>query len=1590
MIKPDWDTFKAKFSENPQKNFEWFCYLLFCAEFDKPKGVSGYRNHRYIESNPITERDEAIGWQAKFYQTPLSRHKAEIIRLIEGAKKDYPDITKIIFYTNKNWSQGKKRNSPQAKLDIDQKAEDLGIRIDWDHMENFFESPFVCDDNEPIARYFFTRDRSIMNVLGELETHTGNILNPIRASIHFNDGTIKIDRKDVLRKLNDESSRVLVLSGSAGTGKTAVIKNLHEKSATEEAFYVFKATEFELRSIEDLLGGFSFQEFVDAHANEERKTVVVDSAEKLADLKNTEPFREFLTVLNGNDWRIIFTARENYLDALNYQFFEICNVSPLKINLPLLEQEDMDSVSSEHSFNLPEDRNLLKLIRTPFYLNEYLGFYAQDGGGLDYSRFKKKLWDQNIGKNVPSRSEVFLSLAFKRARSGSFFLDVDRELSVTDELVSDGILGYEQDRGYFITHDIYEEWALEKIISREYFGRSSHREFFENLGQALAVRRSFRNWMSEKLLLRDSEIGDFVEAVIADEEIHPFWKDETLVSVLLSDYSETLFENLGSSFLRNEQELLRRICFLLRLACKEIDKEFFNRFGIEKPDLLELRRILTKPRGRGWKSLVKFVYENMDAVGTENIRFVLPVIHDWTTNFKTGETTRYSGLIALRYYRWSFEEDHRFSLIGTDENQMLQTIVFSASEIKDDLKQVFDEISENGWKNPGDPYYSLSEAVLTKLEAGAICQVLPESILQLADLFWTFTPKQTSDPFSGLDTGVSIDPYFGIEDDCSTSYYPTSPYQTPIHWLLQSALQQTVDFILEFTNKTVGRFAKSDSGKHEVEEITVCIGEDKTKKQYICDRLWCTYRGTQVSPHVLESVHMALEKFFLEAGKHVNSKILEGWLFYLLGKSESASISAVVTSIVLAYPEKTFNVVKTLFRTKEFFRYDTTRYVLDQNHKGTLSVLNFFPGPDNNFLQKERLEACEDEHRKKRLEDLFVRYQFFRSEETCEQEAEDRQKTLWDILDGYYDELPPEERQTESDKDWRLCLARMDRRKMRPTTEKVEGGVKIDLNPEVEPELRRRSEDAQKRISESFKYGDLQLWSHYKIENNEAYKKYEKYEKDPKLALKEVKEVISRLKSITSPDSLSFIKHEHTEDEGFYLWNYSIPANACSVLMRDFSEKLSEEEISFCKDIVLGAAASSFAMDYGHQVGDGVASAISVLPSVLGKFPEEKKRVKTILLLTLFNPRSAGIAGQLFSDYAIMPVLNLWKTGFDDAQSILSGYLLLEPEYERARKNLREENFAKGIYEVREPEVVERFLKENEKDMEKVVNNELPPVELQDTRSLDQFYLRNAFLLIPLEPDNEYQKELARKIIRAFAEKLFSNDSRHGKGKVDYRIRRDFLKRLACLVLSSPKSEIESYLDPFIQDFRPSEVIADLFEEFVVEQDRLRNYDNFWEVWNLFREKMIEICRDGDRSSYTGKIVKNFMLAHPWWKESATNWHTLKDADKTFFKEISREIGHCPSVLYSVSKLLDGIGSHYLDDGILWISDMLSENRDALATQLEQDTVYHMENSARKYIYENLQEIRERSHLKGKILVLLDFLIEEGSVIGYMLRERVV
>lgn len=138
------------------------------------------------------------------------------------------------------------------------------------------------------------------------------------------------------------------------------------------------------------------------------------------------------------------------------------------------------------------------------------------------------------------------------------------------------------------------------------------------------------------------------------------------------------------------------------------------------------------------------------------------------------------------------------------------------------------------------------------------------------------------------------------------------------------------------------------------------------------------------------------------------------------------------------------------------------------------------------------------------------------------------------------------------------------------------------------------------------------------------------------------------------------------------------------------------------------------------------------------------------------------------------------------------------------------------------------------------------------------------------------------------------------------------------------------------------------------------------------------------------KIINSYLFAGISWKKEAREWRTFKESDKRFFNKITENIGHCPSVLFSISKLLNGIGSIYLNDGIFWISKMLKVNENLWSDNLDGNTVYYLENLAKKYAYTNRERIKKTNQLKQEFLVILNFLIEKESVVGYLLRENIL
>ena len=254
--------------------------------------------------------------------------------------------------------------------------------------------------------------------------------------------------------------------------------------------------------------------------------------------------------------------------------------------------------------------------------------------------------------------------------------------------------------------------------------------------------------------------------------------------------------------------------------------------------------------------------------------------------------------------------------------------------------------------------------------------------------------------------------------------------------------------------------------------------------------------------------------------------------------------------------------------------------------------------------------------------------------------------------------------------------------------------------------------------------------------------------------------------------------------------------------------------------------------------------------------------------------------------------------------------------------------------------------------------------------------------------ENEDHKEFVKNITSVCLEKLFvSNEMTNS-----YELKLKFLEKFSCFILTLKAREIESYLKPFFDNFkqiRIPEYQEYFFSSFIFTEDKLNQYENFWTVWNFFYPKIIEICKRNIHD-FDKAIIYNYLLAGPSWQKDAKDWHTLKEREGLFFKKVSKDIGHYPTVLYSISKLLNNIGSAFRDEGIFWISDVIKNNPDLSKVELEINTVFYIENIVRGYIFENRQIIKTKSQIKQQILIVLIFLIEKGSAIAYRLRENIL
>lgn len=1572
----NWNVFNLKYDKREQWTFEQMSYLLFCAEFNNKIGLFRYKNQAGLETEPFEKDGIWYGFQAKYYTTTIAQNKDDIIDSIQKAKTKNNQLNVVYLYLNQELSESSKtdKKKPDYQIDIEKAAKKINVTIEW-RVPSHFEIQLALPENKYIDDIFFKLDPNGGDLIDEVNKHSDNILRTIQTEIIFIDKQIKIDRSKIIEQIvqSVDKTQNIIISGEGGCGKTAIFKEFYNQSFQKTPICIYKATELNVNHINDLFRldhNFSFSQFLETYQSEPQKIFVIDSAEKLAELTNNDILKNLIQTLKDNGWILIFTTRYSYLNDLSFHIKENYQLPCEVIDIPIISDDELKNLSTKHNFTLPDNLKFSERLRNLFYLNEYIQYYSNIDKQGNFRSFVDLLWKKHIQNNLiqkdnlhTERERCIINIAKERCETGRFYINAENlPQPALFQLKQDEILGFDDSHsGYFITHDIYEEWALDKIVSRNYANYSTTKHFFDELGNSLPIRRAFRLWLSEQLSDNVKGIENFIQEIFKDASTSQFWKDELLVSVLLSDYSEVFFTKFDTEIKSNDFAILKRVIFLLRIACKEEDTFLSKLLNTDN-----FTYIFTKTKGKGWDSTIKHIYENRESL-LPLLDIVTPLLEDWNNNTKRGYITRLSTLSALYFYEHLEKSD---SYYGGKKKQFIPIILEGALEIKEELKTILELVIQNRWKYHSDTHYDLCHTILTSNNVFAITYALPDEILKLADLYWTDTDDKKS-PFGH--SGMGVEKYYAINENTGHDYFPASALQTPIYWLLEHSTINTVNFILGFTNKAIEHYAKSDVDD-SVTLVDVIIDENTTIKQYVNQTIWGMYRGSGgiTKPHVLESMHMALEKFLLKFAKEGKVDVVESYLLYLIRDSQSASITAIVTSIVLAHPDKFSNIALILFRTIEFFHIDGIRKQQENEAKSLYSI-GYGLDKRKDVFADERINTCKDEHRASYLELLFLNYQYNGVRGFIEDQNTEFIKKLYDIIDQHKKHVlaiePEKERNSLG-----ILLVRMDRRNLTgKVTSQDDNNFIIEFTPINFPdELRLQSEQMMKHIDEIFKYSSLRTWADFILGNRQqtSNAKYDRYNNDPLLALAETKQLIEELNNGRNLMGIS---------------DYSTPAIVCSKLMIEHKDELSKDDKDFCREIILSSVSRLFSDDYHCQISDGVEAAVHAIPTLMNEYLDDIENLKILMISILFDEMPLGEYKRI-CDYAIESIheSKLWEIDPQISQDILFGYIQLKPAYNNICNEKRKE---KGLWGAIPKSIILQELDNKMTDFS-FTNNSF------DIEEIDSFNIHDLGIVYQLIPSNTKEKihlNIIRKTLPTIMPKLLT-DRHSSRSEFDpsvYKTRLTIFKRYAYFLLEREIHEIDTYLQPFIDSFIATDETISLLDKIISAEDYINKYDQFWFIWNKLYPKFTEVCNNS-HSYHLSKVIKSYLLAWEWWRDDVEEWHSLKEENLSLYANVAKDLGYNPAVLYSITKILNLIGSKFTNEGVDWVYTIVLINNSLEMGDFESNTLYYMEKIMRKFIFKNKEQIKKEIILKNKVVPILDFMIERGSMHGYLLRESIL
>lgn len=424
---------------------------------------------------------------------------------VKSASAEFPNINTFIF-----------ANSYKQDTVLQDKAIDLtnqyGFTVivwSWEEIEGLLEKHLN------VAKQYYPEifDKNILSE-SDIEHRFQENSVTLLSSINFYIEKSFIDMPEINQItdfINSENfdDRLLVLTGKAGIGKTAILSNIQSILLEDNIVNLsIKSDQFEIDSKESLSSFFGVNDIllsIKKLARKEKVIVLIDQLDALSltmssNKKVINIILEFIEQLKKiDDVKVIVSIRE--YDLKNDPLFKSLNDTNI-INTQLL---DFDYVSNKLKSFIKEstklNNTLVELLRTPLHLSIFIELYPSDNSCISiktlqdlYTKFwEQKIQDRSLDKILRQNTVELLKSIVHRMNELNkievpklYFEDeFEDEIAL---LLSRGILKEENKKISFFHQTFYDY-----VFARDFTQKDmSLYEYIVTTAQDLNIREQFK------------------------------------------------------------------------------------------------------------------------------------------------------------------------------------------------------------------------------------------------------------------------------------------------------------------------------------------------------------------------------------------------------------------------------------------------------------------------------------------------------------------------------------------------------------------------------------------------------------------------------------------------------------------------------------------------------------------------------------------------------------------------------------------------------------------------------------------------------------------------------------------------------------------------------------------------------------------------------------------------------------------------------------------------------------------------------------------------------------------------------------------